>query len=347
VKDPERRFDSIEIRAPLILATRRAINAVRDDLPASFSLPEGETIGSNETVLPSRVLREAIVNAVMHRSYRIQGAIQILRYSNRLEIRNPGHSLKAVEQLGEPGSQTRNPRIAAVLHEVQLAETKGSGIRVMRELMHAHNLLPPTFESTRQPDQFVGTFLFHHFLGEGDLVWLSSLTTEKLSDEETRALVFVREAGAIDNASYRAINQVETLVASTHLRRLRNLDLLAMKGGGSRTYYVPGQAILDRREAPPIHTSSKTDPHQLGPGSTPAPEQSTPPNGVRANEPLLETVPADIRQELPGTGRRPRRKDLQQLILRLCVWAPLSSRELASLLGNRDAKILVREHLVV
>ena len=67
------RFDSIEIRAPLILATRRAINAVRDDLPASFSLPEGETIGSSETVLPSRVLREAIVNAVMHRSYRIQG----------------------------------------------------------------------------------------------------------------------------------------------------------------------------------------------------------------------------------------------------------------------------------
>ena len=57
----------------------------------------------------------------MHRSYRIHGAIQIIRYANRLEIRNPGHSIKAEEQLGEPGSETRNPRIAAVLHEVLTA----------------------------------------------------------------------------------------------------------------------------------------------------------------------------------------------------------------------------------
>jgi ATP-dependent DNA helicase RecG len=108
VQDPGHRFDTIEIRAPLLLATRRAIAAVRDDLPATFSLPEGEAIRSDESILPSRVLREAIVNAVMHRSYRIHGAIQILRYANRLEIRNPGHSLKAEERLGEPGSQTRN-----------------------------------------------------------------------------------------------------------------------------------------------------------------------------------------------------------------------------------------------
>lgn len=44
-------------------------------------------------------------------------------------MRNPGHSIKAEEQLGEPGSETRNPRIAAVLHEVNVAETKGSGNR--------------------------------------------------------------------------------------------------------------------------------------------------------------------------------------------------------------------------
>lgn len=173
---------------------------------------------------------------------RIHGAIQILRYANRLELRNPGHSLKSLEQLGEPGSQTRNPRIAAVLHEVHLAETKGAGIRAMRSLMSDNDLMPPTFESTRQPDQFVATFLFHHFLVEADIAWLRGLTPERLTDEDARALVFVREAGAIDNAAYRSINHVETLTA--HLRRLRDLGLLEMHGSGSRTYDIAGPAML-------------------------------------------------------------------------------------------------------
>src|SRR5438105_11406503 len=110
----------------------------------------------------------------------------------------------------------------------------------MRELMQAHDLLPPTFESSRRPDQFVATFLFHHFLGQDDLAWLRALTTEPLSDEEARAMVVVRELGAIDNAAYRNVNRTDTLNASVHLRRLRDLGLLAMKGSGSRTYYVPG-----------------------------------------------------------------------------------------------------------
>jgi ATP-dependent DNA helicase RecG len=36
------------------------------------------------------------------------------------------------------------------------------------------------------------------------------LTPETLSDEEARALVFVREAGAIDNAAYRRVNRATT-----------------------------------------------------------------------------------------------------------------------------------------
>lgn len=267
VQDPDRRFDTVEIRAPLVLAARRAIAAVRDDLPASFSLPEGETLRTDETILPVRVLREAIVNAVMHRSYRIHGPIQILRYANRLEIRNPGHSLKAEEQLGEPGSQTRNPRIAAVFHDLHLAETKGSGIRAMRKVMLEQDLLPPTFESSRRPDQFVATLLFHHFLGESDLAWLRRVTTERLSDEEARALVFVREMGAINNAAYRSINGVETLAASAHLRRLRDLELLEMKGSGNRTYYIPGgqfRAAAEATSGRTEQTPSSADLHEVG-----------------------------------------------------------------------------------
>jgi len=68
----------------------------------------------------------------MHRTYRIHGAIQIISYSNGMEIRNPGHSLKAKEKFGDPGSETRVLKIAAVLLDVNIAETYGSGVRIMR-----------------------------------------------------------------------------------------------------------------------------------------------------------------------------------------------------------------------
>ncbi len=332
VEDPEHRFDTVEIRAPLIVAIRRAIAAIRDDLPASFRLPEGEIVRSDDTVLPIRVLREAIVNAVMHRSYRIHGPVQILRYSNRVEIRNPGHSLKAEEKLGEPGSENRNPLIAAVLHEVHLAETKGSGIRVMRELMLSNDLLPPTFESSRRPDQFVATLLFHHFLGESDLRWLRALTVEKLSDEEARALVFVREVGAIDNAAYREINGVDTLQSSLHLRRLRDLDILEMKGSGSRTYYVPGPAFVDQGSGADL-TQSAADLTQ------------SPPDLTQLAADLTQSLPPELRERLAGLGKRPREGVVRALILELCALAPWSASELAQLLGNRDSKNLVTLHL--
>jgi len=337
VENPDHRFDTLEIRAPLFTAIRRATNTVRDELIQSFSLAEGALVREDEPTLPLRVIREAIVNAVMHRSYRIHGAIQIIRYANRLEIRNPGHSIKAEEQLGEPGSETRNPRIAAVLHEVNIAETKGSGIRAMRELMLAQDLLPPTFESSRRPDQFVATFLFHHFLGPDDLAWLRDLTREAISDEESRALVFVREVGAIDNAAYRAINRTDTLNASGHLRRLRDLELLEMKGAGSRTYYVQGPRFLTAPKGPvPEAVSGQSDSHQEARDSHQLRQDSHQP---------LETIPQELAERIPAAGSKPRREVLRALIVDLCRWRALTARELAVILRGREHKPLVRDYL--
>lgn len=340
VENPEHRFDTLEIRAPLLTAIRRATNAVRDELMQTFSLPEGSLARTDEPSLPLRVIREAVVNAVMHRSYRIHGAIQIIRYANRLEIRNPGHSIKAEEQLGEPGSETRNPRVAAVLHDVNIAETKGSGIRAMRELMLAQGLLPPTFESSRRPDQFVATLLFHHFLGPSDLSWLRRLSAEPLSDEDARALVFLREAGAIDNAAYRSINRIDTLTASARLRRLRDLGIMDMKGSGSRTYYLPSAEFTRTLVEPP---ADEPDGHQVGPDS-----HQVGPDGhqVGPDDRLaLSAIPPELTRRIPPEGAKPRREVIRRLLVDLCAWRALSARELATILRRKEHKPLVRDHL--
>jgi ATP-dependent DNA helicase RecG len=367
VKDPDHRFDTVEIRAPLIAAIRRATNAILDDLPKSFSLPSGELQSADKPILPVRVIREAVVNAVMHRSYRIQGApTQIIRYANRLEIRNPGHSLKSLDHLGQPGSDTRNPKIAAVLHEVNIAETKGSGIRVMRELMQESNLLPPAMESSRHPDQFVATFLFHHFLGPEDVAWLGTLTSEKLSDEESRALVFVQEVGAIDNSTYREINKTETLDASSHLRRLRDLKLLEKKGAGSQTYYVPGEAFVlapragdggqgaDSREVGPGSRELEAQSRELEAQSRELEAQSREPEAQRqepeaqSREPMtpmtIQDLPAPLKAAVAELSKRPLKEAIRGVIKSLCDWRPLTSAQLASLL-SRQQDPLIRDHL--
>lgn len=92
VPHPERRFDTVELRAPMFSLLRRIQAAILDDLPKSFGLEEGQLQRSDQPVIPLRALREVLVNALMHRSYRAHAPVQVIRYANRLEIRNPGFS---------------------------------------------------------------------------------------------------------------------------------------------------------------------------------------------------------------------------------------------------------------
>ena len=103
------------MRGPLIELVQRAFNSIADDLPKGFLLQENE-IQAESVGLPVKVLREAIVNAFIHRTYRENQPIQIIRYGNRIGIKNPGFSLKPEDQLGDPGSKNRNPFIAAIFH---------------------------------------------------------------------------------------------------------------------------------------------------------------------------------------------------------------------------------------
>jgi ATP-dependent DNA helicase RecG len=129
VRDPDERFQSVDILGPLVKSIPRAISAILDDIPKGVSARARFGPAAGTPPDSRSAIREAVVNAVMHRGYRQKSSTQIIRYSNRLEIRNPGHSLKPDDRLGEPGSITRNEKIAGVLQDARYAETKGSGIR--------------------------------------------------------------------------------------------------------------------------------------------------------------------------------------------------------------------------
>ncbi|WP_460208434.1 SNF2-related protein [Thiopseudomonas denitrificans] len=279
IEDPHDRFQSIEIRKPLVLALPQAEASVIDELPRGFHLPDDSPYSVQEPIVPRKVVREAIANAVMHRTYLKHSPIQIIRYSNRIEFRNIGHSIKPEDQLGRPGSWPRNPLLGAVLHDLNLAEAKGSGIRTMRRLSADADLSPPEFKSDRQGDSFCVTVFLHNLLSEDDHAWLRTLTSEPLDDEETKVLIYARATGAVDNSACRDFSGMDTLTASRVLRRLRDRGLLEKHGAGNRTYYsllalstdvIPPSSGHGSNEYPPPNSGGLSESPQAWPQIPPA-----------------------------------------------------------------------------
>ncbi len=252
--------------------------------------------------------------------------IQIIRYANRIEFLNPGYSLKPEDQLGLPGSITRNDQIAEVLHDLQIAEVKGTGIRTMREAMREANLSVPFFESDRTVNKFTLTLLTHHFFDEKDIEWLKNFKEFDLTDEEARTLIVVREMGAITNADYRNINCVETLTASASLRRLRDLGLLEQKGRSNATYYVPTSKLFTGHIKPNLQSSNLPSSTELTPKIS----------GLSSEFPSLSSelasLPSDLQNELKVVGKRVNPEKMKELVKRLCAIQPWKLPELAQLL---------------
>jgi len=342
ISDYQEGYHTIEIREPLMAAIPRLVTNVLNDLPTRFQSSEDGIQRSEIPLIPRKVIREAIVNAVMHRDYSQRSPIQIIKYSNRLEIHNPGHSLKPFnrETLGQPGSVTRNEAIAAVLHETGFAETKGSGIGIMIERMLEANLSLPFFYSNRDQDKFQITLFSHNLFDEETVQWLSQFKEYNLTDEETKTLVVLREQGIINNAIYRFINGVETITASRSLQKLRNIGLLESHGKGSATYYTlnpqfqSDQSNLD---------STASEPENLSGQSPPSSVDNTH-QQLSLDFPSKTKKELSVQQRLANVGKRTAPEEIKALILDLCELRSRSSTELASLL-KRKRKYLLDQYL--
>ena len=385
IEDPDKRFEAtIDMRGPLILLVNRALNAVKDDLPKGFELPKGKLQANTPIDLPDDVLREVLVNAFIHCSFRLNQPIQIIRYSNRLEVINPGFSLKSPETLGEPGSVQRNPFISTIFHDTNLAETKGSGIRSMRGHMKKAGLMPPTFESNRSANQFTARLLLHHLLDKETLQWLASYVNYSLNNEQRLALVFVREVGAIDNITYRQLSSdINNQRASYDLHYMCTKGLLEQKGQSRSTYYIAGENFISSRgdgensrgdgeNGNAIEENSKGDGENgnaIGENSSGDSENGNATgemcrgDGIensrgdgemcRANKEMCrangemcraEDLPIELKKRVGETGKRMVAKDMESLIIDLCAYKPLSLAEMASLL-QRDMRAL-RYHYI-
>ena len=87
--------------------------------------------------IPVAALREAVVNALVHRDYTIPGSTRIFVLSDRVEVHSPGRPPNTVDAdaMRAGVHVTRNPHIYSRMAEAQLATRAGTGIRRISKLL--------------------------------------------------------------------------------------------------------------------------------------------------------------------------------------------------------------------
>lgn len=175
----------------------------------------GEIIGFKRVDLPEypfEALREAVVNAVAHRDYALEGqAIRIFFYADRVEIRSPGLlpfgvTLDDIVQL-RAQSRPRNPTIVQFLRDVPgYMERIGMGIRMMVQEARQLGIPDPEFA---EPHEFAVTFR------NGRDV---AAEQSPFNSRQLLALELIRQQGSITSRDYTDATGVSE---STALRELR------------------------------------------------------------------------------------------------------------------------------
>jgi ATP-dependent DNA helicase RecG len=187
----------------------------------------------DEPEYPYEALREAVVNAVIHRDYHRSGeTVRVFMYTDRVEVRSPGALLPGVSLNDLVGlrvtSMPRNPLLAGFLRDMPgYMERIGSGIRFMIREMEGRGLPPPEFA---EHYDFVVTFR------NGG----KSVKPEGLSDRQLRALELVRVVGSISTSEYCEATGLSLSTGLRDLTELAELGLLAPRGKRrAKRFYLP------------------------------------------------------------------------------------------------------------
>lgn len=234
-----------EFTGPAHQQVESAARAVMDELGADVVV-----LGLHRHELPrvpELVLREAIANAVAHRTYETgRQAIRIELHPDRVTIRSPGGLPEPVTVANmREQSAARNVDVIRVLRRFRLAEDAGMGVDAMQDAMDAAMLERPEFDAGA--DHVQVTLRLDSAVTPRERAWLTEIEGRGHIHSSDRLLLLHAARGELlTNSSVRQLLGVDSVHARASLQRLRDLGYLQQSGQRGGAHYT-----LDRDLGPP------------------------------------------------------------------------------------------------
>lgn len=196
---------------------------LREVLERNYVLKGPRLVG--KLPVPAEAIREALINALIHRKYTIAGPVKVAIWKDRLEIFSPGcfPGLVDVSHLGDGITCLRNPHLAHLARKFKLVEKLGTGIKLILDSCAKAGLDRPLF---KEDGDFVKViFRFPDY-------YATSL------DDETMILKMAERKKTVLVGDVIELLNVSRNTATRKLTKLVELGKLLRRGKGPSIHYV-------------------------------------------------------------------------------------------------------------
>ena len=187
---------------------------------------------------PEEVIREALLNALVHRDYSFSGSIIINVNDSKMEFISLGGLLPGLstEDIRIGVSQPRNKKLAEVFHRLRLIESYGTGIRRIFKL-YENCPVQPSIEATTNAFRIVLPNMNATDTANEDTPATTGKSTAAITPQMKTVMDYLAEYGEMTDEDLQELLNVKKTRAYLLARQMRENGLIEIVGRGAGKKY--------------------------------------------------------------------------------------------------------------
>ena len=232
------------------------------DFRERYELPDG-LYRQNVPAFDEVVVRELLVNALVHRPYTQRGDIFLNLHPDRLEVVNPGPlPLGVTPQNVLHTTVRRNEHLARLFHDLKLMEREGSGFDKIFEVLLSQGRPAPELIETHDRVQVT---VRRRILKPEVIDFIARADqTYQLTQRERIALGLLAQHDAMTARELAAVLELPSVEAlQPWIKRLLEWDLIQSAGRTQATRYFVDPGLLRHLDFAGETTLKRIEPHRL------------------------------------------------------------------------------------